>query len=73
MTERILLQKCDRGKEKKRMKERMVKKLFAKKAEDAIVDTAHIEHGTANLTQKERDQVSRFTGGRVVFEKENER
>lgn len=51
------------------MKERMVKKL----AEDAIVDTAHIEHGTANLTQKERDQVSRFTGGRVVFEKENER
>ena len=55
------------------MKKRIVKKMFAKKAEDAIVDTAHIEHGTANLTQKERDQVSRFTGGRVVFEKENER
>ena len=32
-----------------------------------------IKHGTANLTQKERDQVSRFTGGRVVFKKENER
>jgi len=33
---------------------------------------AHIEHGTASLTQKERDQVSRITGGRVVFEKEVE-